>query len=50
MTIISCEKYLKFSKWLEKRYRKNGILVISVGGIPSRYTALDILAFKKYNA
>ena len=42
------EKYLKIVKWLRKRYTRNGLLIVDVGGVPSKYTRLETLAWIKY--
>ena len=42
------DKYLKIVTWLRKRYTENGMLVIEKGGLPSRYSRLETLAWLKY--
>lgn len=42
------DKYLKVALWLRNRYTIDGRLVISTGGIPSRYKYLETLAWNKY--
>jgi len=42
------ERYLKIVKWLRKRYTRNGLLIVDVGGVPSKYTRLETLAWIKY--
>ena len=41
-------KYLKIEQWLRKRYTKNGLLAIDVGGKPTKYKRLEELAWCKY--
>jgi hypothetical protein len=43
-------KYINFCNWLENRYKKDGILILSIGGIPSKYSAIECAYFKKYLA
>ena len=42
------DKYLKIQRWLQKRYTKNGVLVIEVSGKPTKYKRLEALAWCKY--
>jgi len=42
------EKYLKIVGWATARYRKNGRLIVSIGGEPSNWKQIEILAFDKY--
>jgi hypothetical protein len=50
MTIENADRYLRIMAWARRRYMKNGRLVISIGGKPSRYTAIERLAFARYSA
>ena len=42
------EKYLKIVRWATARYRKNGRLIVSIGGEPSNWKQIEIMAFDKY--
>jgi hypothetical protein len=44
------DRYLKISKWLQARYTALGMLVLSVGGVPSQYSKLESLAYDRYVA
>ena len=41
-------RYLAVVRKLERRYRVDGALLISVGGQPSRYSRVEVLAFWRY--
>jgi len=45
---MSEEKYLKIQQWLRKRYTKNGVLTIDIGGKPTKYKRFEELAWCKY--
>ena len=45
---MNIDRYLKITRWSTSRYRKNGRLILSTGGKPSRWTIIEQLAFKKY--
>ena len=45
---MNIDKYLKITRWATGRYRKNGRLILSIGGNPSKWTIIEQLAFKKY--
>ena len=45
---MNIERYLTITRWATSRYRKNGRLILSTGGNPSRWTIIESLAFKKY--
>ena len=42
------ERYTKVVQWAEQRYTEDGKLILSVGGVPSRYSVIEQLAFKKF--
>jgi hypothetical protein len=41
-------KYSKICKWAQKRYTKNNMLVVSVGGKPSIYSLIEQMSWNKY--
>jgi len=41
-------RYLQLNKWLVRRYKTNGFLVVSIGGVNTKYENLDRAAFEKY--
>ena len=47
---MNIDKYLKIAKWAKNRYRKNGVLILSIGLDPSKWSKIENLAFKKYIA
>ena len=47
---MNIEKYLKVTRWAKNRYRKNGVLILSIGLDPSKWSKIENLAFKKYIA
>jgi hypothetical protein len=47
-TTTNEDKYFKIQQWLRKRYTKNGLLTIEVGGKPTKYKRLEKLAWFKY--
>jgi hypothetical protein len=38
----------KICKWAQKRYTKNGVLVISIGGKPSPFSLIEQMVWDKY--
>lgn len=42
------DRYLKIARWAERRYSRGGRLVIKVGGVWSRYSMIEDLAFRAY--
>ena len=42
------DKYLKVVRWATTRYRTNGRLILSIGGEPSTWKQIEIMAFDKY--
>ncbi len=42
------ERYLKVVNWAERRYSRNGRLIVSVGGNPSRWGEIAEAAWRKY--
>ena len=42
------DRYLAIVAWARKRYTRDGRLVISVGMMRSRYSAIEDLAWKRY--
>lgn len=41
-------RYLKIVRWAERRYTRDGKLVVMEGNKPSRFTRIEIAAWKKY--
>lgn len=42
------DRYLKIVRWAERRYTRDGKLVVMEGNKPSRFTRIEIAAWKKY--
>ena len=47
---MNIDKYLKITRWAKNRYRKNGRLILSIGGNPSQWSKIEKMAFDKYIA
>ena len=45
---MNIDRYLIITRWAKNRYRKNGKLILSIGGNPSKWSKIENLAFKKY--
>ena len=45
---MNIDKYLKITRWAKNRYRKNGKLILSIGGNPSKWSKIEKMAFDKY--
>lgn len=45
---MNSDRYLKITRWADSRYRINGRLIISKGGIPAPYQVIEKMAFDKY--
>lgn len=44
------DKYLKLMEWARERYGYEGNLITYVGGVPTKYTRIEIAAWKRYMA
>ena len=42
------DRYLAINAWLKRRYSEKGWLTVSIGGLPTRYSILDIAFFHRY--
>ena len=42
------DRYLRIANWLRARYTRAGELVISIGGKPTRYSRLELMAYRRY--
>jgi hypothetical protein len=42
------KRYGAIVGWAARRYTRDGILVIDVGGVPSRYTLIERAAWNRY--
>jgi hypothetical protein len=42
------DKYIEVTRKLQYRYAEKGTLVLSVGGVPSKYSRLEEMAATKY--
>ncbi len=47
---MMAEKYLKLTTWARNRYSYEGNLIVSVGGVPTKYTRIERAAWTRYMA
>lgn len=45
---MNADRYLAIAQWARRRYSSGGVLVVSVGGKPSRYSRIELAAWKRY--
>lgn len=41
-------RYLAIVRWAQQRYTSGGVLVVDVGGAPSRYSMIERAAWDRY--
>jgi hypothetical protein len=41
-------RYLRICHWAMNRYTVDGVLIVSVGGVPSRYERILMMAWDRY--
>lgn len=42
------EKYRKVAEWARKRYTRNNVLIVDIGGVPTIYSRIEHAAWNKY--
>jgi hypothetical protein len=42
------DRYLALNAWLKHRYSEDGWITLSIGGVPTLYSRLDLAFFHRY--
>lgn len=45
---MNVDRYLRIVRWARSRYTLDGVLAVSVGGLPSAYSRIERAAWDRY--